>query len=125
MDKAQAIQKFWEQFDVPAYDESTVPTASDKPTYPYITYSVKTDSIGNPIVLTASVWDYSTSWKRVEQIAQAVAKALGMYGFYKAKIDDGYMWLTKGVPFAQRMSDDNDSIRRIYINLMCEFLTAY
>lgn len=34
--------------------------------------------------------------------------------------------LKRGSPFAQRMSDPNDDmIRRIYINITAEFLTAY
>lgn len=37
MNKAQAIQAFWESFGVPAYEESTVP---DDAVMPYITYSM-------------------------------------------------------------------------------------
>ena len=123
MNKEQAIQTFWESFDLPAYDEQTVP---DDATMPYITYRVVTDSIGNIVNLSGSIWYRSSRWKEVSDKANEIAKYVGEHGFARYKLDDGYLWLTKGTPFAQRMSDPNDDmIRRIYINLQAEFLTAY
>ena len=123
MNKAQAIHTFWSGFGIPAYDEQTVP---DNAKMPYITYRVVTDSIGNVCNLTGSIWYRSTSWKEVSDKAAEVAQAVGQYGFTKLKLDDGYVWFTKGAPFAQRMSDPaSDMIRRIYLNVQAEFLTAY
>ena len=123
MNKEQAIHTFWSGFGIPAYDEQTVP---DNAKMPYITYRVVTDSIGNVCNLTGSVWYRSTSWKEVSDKAAEVAQAVGQYGFTKLKLDDGYVWFTKGAPFAQRMSDPaSDMIRRIYLNVQAEFLTAY
>lgn len=123
MNKAQAIHTFWSGFGIPAYDEQTVP---DNAEMPYITYRVVTDSIGNVCNLTGSIWYRSTSWKEVSDKAAEVAQAVGQYGFTKLKLDDGYVWFTKGAPFAQRMSDpEDDMIRRIYLNVQAEFLTAY
>ena len=123
MDKAQAIHSFWNSFDIPAYDENTVP---DNATYPYITYSVATDSLGKLVILNASIWDRSTSWASITQKSEAIAKALGEYGYYKIKLDQGYVWFVKGTPFAQRMRDPIDEqIKRIYLNVQAEFLTAY
>lgn len=123
MNKEQAIHTFWSGFGIPAYDEQTVP---DNAKMPYITYRVVTDSIGNVCNLTGSIWYRSTSWKEVSDKAAEVAQAVGQYGFTKLKLDDGYVWFTKGAPFAQRMSDPaSDMIRRIYLNVQAEFLTAY
>lgn len=123
MNKEQAIHTFWSGFGIPAYDEQTVP---DNAKMPYITYRVVTDSIGNVCNLTGSIWYRSTSWKEVSDKAAEVAQAVGQYGFTKLKLDDGYVWFTKGAPFAQRMSDPaSDMIRRIYLNIQAEFLTAY
>ena len=127
MDKAQALQAFWSSFGIPAYDQSTIPNADSadhRPQPPYITYRVAEDSLGNPVLLSGSIWYRSTSWAEIEQKAKQIAEYIG-YGHKILKIDGGYLYITKGTPFAQRMSDEDDSIRRIYINLMVEYLTAY
>lgn len=126
MDKAQAPDAFWNQFGIPAYDESTVPTGDNAPPFPYITYGVTTDSLGNVVVMNGSLWYRSTSWEAASKKAEQIAKTVGEHGFTIIKLDNGYLWLTKGTPFAQRMTDpDDDMIRRIYITLNAEYLTAY
>lgn len=125
MDKAQAIHGFWSSFGLTAYDESTVPTGEDAPDFPYITYSVSTDSIGNDISLNGSLWYRSTSWAAISKKAEEIERYLYEYS-QPIKIDGGYLWLKRGSPFAQRMSDPNDDmIRRVYINITAEFLTAF
>lgn len=120
MTKDEAIYSFYSGFSLPAYDENTVPEGS---ALPYITYSVSTDSIGNIVILSASLWYRSTSWGAIQDKADEIAAAIG-YGGKIIKIDNGYLWLTKGSPFAQRMSEPSDKmVRRIALNLNAEFLT--
>lgn len=122
MDKEQAIYNFWSGFGVNAYEENTVP---DDAIMPYITYAPQTGSIDDVIMLTGSLWYHSTSWKDVSRKAEEIAQAVGD-GYYINKVDGGYLWITPGSPFSQHMSDPSDDmIRRIYINLNAEFLTAY
>lgn len=124
MDKVQAIDEFWNSFGLPAYDENTVPT-DDSVDYPYITYSVSTDSLGNMVPLSASLWYRSTSWEDITHKAQEIARAIKTQHM-PIKIDGGYVWLVGGTPFSQRMSDPNDDmVRRIYLNVSAEYLTAY
>ena len=52
MNKSQAIHKFWNQFNIPAYDQYSVP---DDAPFPYITYSVALDSLDNVVTLNASI----------------------------------------------------------------------
>lgn len=126
MDKAQAIHKFWSSFGIPAYDSATVPTGSDAPMFPYITYDVQTDSMDNVLPMSGSIWYRSTSWEQITHKTEDVARTIGSRGYYIDTLDNGYVWITKGTPFAQRMSDpDDDMIRRMYINISVEFLTAY
>lgn len=122
MDKSQAAQQFWESFGLPAYDENTVP---DNAEYPYITYSTSTGSMDSILQWSASLWYHSNSWKDPELKALEIAEAIGKHGFYKIKIDNGYLWITQGTPFSQRMASESDTVRRIYINLNAEYLTAY
>lgn len=119
MNKERAIQQFWESFNIPAYDENTVP---DNAQMPYITYSVATGSLGDVINLSANLWYYSKSWKEISQKKDEVADRIGIGGTV-LKLDNGYVWLCRGTPFAQRLQDTNDMVRRIYLNLQAEFLT--
>ena len=123
MDKSQGLQSFWERFGIPAYDELTVP---DNAVMPYITYSNVTDSLGNPVPLTGSIWYRSTSWEEISKKADQISEHVNLLGFALVPLDNGYIYITKGNPFAQRMSDNSDRmVRRIYINLMAEYLTQY
>ena len=123
MDKAQALNKFWSSFDIPAYDENTVP---DDAQMPYITYQTLTDSIGSVLPMSATLWYGNTYvWDALQQKAEEIAQRIGQNGYYLEKIDGGYVWLTKGTPFAQRMQSEQDNVRQIYINVTVEFLTAY
>lgn len=123
MNKSQALNTFWNMFDIPAFDENSVP---DDTSFPYITYAESTGSLEDVIQLSASIWDRSNSWERISLKADEIAKKIGEYGHYTMKLDNGYVWFTKGSPFAQRMGDPNDDkIRRIYLNVQAEFLTPY
>ena len=122
MDKSQALQNFWESFELPAYDENSVP---DDAEMPYITYSVGTDSIDSPLSLAGTLWYYSTNWRDISRKSEEIAKVIAEHGFYSKKINNGYLWITKGTPFAQRMGSDKDPVKRIYMNITVEFLTAY
>lgn len=122
MDKAQAINYFWNSFNLPAYDESTVP--QDAP-MPRITYDVVTGSLEDILSMSASLWYKSNSWKDISLKATEIEKRLGLHGGEIIDLDDGKLWIVKGRPFSQRMTDPDDSIRRIYINVQAEFLTPY
>lgn len=124
MDKSQAIYNFWSKFGLPAYDENTVPENTGKR---YITYNTVLDSLGNVINLYGNIWDVdSTSWefvsKKAEEIAEAIVKSYPI----SYAVDNGRLYLAKGTPFAQRMSDpSSDRVRRMYINIQAEYLTAF
>lgn len=129
MDKAQALHSFWSSFDLPAIDEQSAYDAGvlESLGYPsrYITYEVITSNLSTePVALTASIWDRSTSWAFAQQKADEIAAAIG-YGGKVVKIDGGYLWIKLGQPFAQRMADENNyDMRRIYLTISAEFLTA-
>ncbi len=119
MTKERAYHAFWNSFGWPAYDENTVP---DDAQLPRLTYDVAVAEFGEPVALSVSVWDRSTSWSSVTQKASMIYLRVGLGGKI-IPYDDGYIWIKRGQPFFQRMNDENDSIRRIYINLEVEYLT--
>ena len=124
MTKEAALHNFWSRFGIPAYEENAVPNGEDGAEFPYITYQVVTDSFGNDVALTGSVWYRSTSWKEANAKAQEISNILSRGGVTLA-CDGGIIWLRRGVPFAQSMGDDSDDlIKRKYINLVAEFMTA-
>ena len=123
MDKFQALQTFWSSFGVPAFDENTVPGGEERPEFPYITYDVSTGNLGSYAAMSASLWDYGTNWERISSLLIAVQSVIGRGG-RMIPIDGGALWIKKGSPFAQRMSDPNDMIRRIFINIEAEYITA-
>ena len=124
MNKEQAWQKFWSSFGLTAYDESTVPTGKNAPSFPYLTYNVIVGSFDDPVFPSVSLWYRSSSWKDVTEKSNEISAAIG-YGGVLVPYDGGAIWIKRGSPFAQRSSDDSDDmIRRIYINIEAEFWSA-
>ena len=123
MDKFQALQTFWSSFGIDAYDESTVPTGDFRPELPYITYSVEVSDFYRPVYLNASIWYYGASWSAITTKLSEVSSAIGLGGKI-LPVDGGGLWIKRGFPFAQRMSDPDDMVRRIYLNIEAEFITA-
>lgn len=123
MDKFQALQSFWGSFGVPAYDENTVPTGENRPALPYITYDAVIADFGHPVALSASLWYQGASWEKISVKALEIEAEIGRGGI-TLPIDSGALWIKKGSPFAQRMSDPDNMIRRIVVNVEAEFLTA-
>lgn len=109
MTKNAAIQKFFESFDLPAFPAVSVPTSgSEMPDFPYITYSVPTDSDMAKVMCDASLWYRTESWTginaKTEEISQYVGNA------YLLECDGGGIIVRKGTPFAQPMGDDTDNM---------------
>lgn len=117
MNKLQTLQAFWSGFEIPAYDENSVP---DEAQLPYITYDVSVDEFGNSVAQTASLWYKSTSWRDITEKEMEIAEFVGRGGRMIA-YDDGAMWIKKANPWAQRMSD-SDTVKRMILNLEIEYL---
>ena len=121
MTKAAAIYKFWSGFGLTAYEENTVP---DYATFPYITYQLVTDSFDREIPLTASLWYRSESWTAINAKTEEISQKISRGGKI-IPCDDGAIWLKRSQPFAQSMVDESDDlIKRKYLNITAEFMTA-
>jgi len=121
--KSMAINSFWSAFGLPAYDMYSVPTGENAPAFPYITYDLREDSFDHPVSMTASLWYRSTSWTAAEAKAKEISEAIGSTGTY-VMFDHGAVIIQRGSPFAQRMSDPDDTVRRIYINITAEYISV-
>lgn len=121
MTKAAAIYQFWSSFGLTAYEENTVPTDAD---FPYVTYQLVTDSFDREVSATASLWYRSESWMAINSKTEEISQYIGTGGKI-IKCDGGRIWIKRGQPFAQNMGDESDDlIKRKYLNLTFEFLTA-
>ena len=121
MTKAAAIYKFWNSFGLTAYEENTVPTDA---AFPYITYQLVTDSFASKIKLTASLWYRSESWTGINAKTEEISQKISRGGKIIA-CDGGAIWLKRGQPCAQNMRDESDDlIKRKYLNITAEFMTA-
>lgn len=125
MNKEQAIHSFWSSFGWTAIDEQSAYDESMDIKYPYISYEVAVAELDEPISLAADLWDRSTSWKNVTEKSEEIAKRIKAQSPIPLK--EGYMWITKGTPFAQRMAEDTGlaDVRRVHININVEFFTSY
>ena len=134
MNKEQAYKAFWSGFGVFAFEENSVPddevfaelikAGTIKSKYPYIAYQVIVDDLGHPVFPTASIYDKSNSWERVDLLTNTVSERIQKMN--TIKLDNGRMFITKGSPFAQHQLESEDlSIRRVILNLGIEFFTEY
>lgn len=121
MDSQQALNSFWNGFGWNAWEENTVPDGAVSQYGHYLTYSAAAASFDEPIMLSASCWERSTSWAGVLSKAAEIQEDIG-YGGKFVPFDGGAIWIKRGVPFSQRMSDEDDTIRRVYINIEAEYI---
>lgn len=130
MTKAAAIYQFWNSFGIKAYEENTVIDADEEgnpvePTFPYITYQLVTDSFDREVAATASLWYRGESWVDINAKTEEISAHIGLGGKI-IKCDGGRIWIKRGQPFAQNMGDESDDlIKRKYINVDYEFMTAH
>ena len=121
MTKAAAIYQFWNSFGLTAYEEKSVP---DDAAFPYITYQLVTDSFDREIPLTASPRYRRARWTAIHANTDAISQKISRGGKI-ISCDDGAIWLKRGQPFAQNMGDESDDlIKRKYLNITAEFMTA-
>jgi len=126
MNKYEALQNFWSSFGWAAYNELTVPdNAMAENNNRYITYEAFSDSFGNVNVSGASLFHRSTSWVTVHAKAQEIAERIKKMYPPSIKIDGGRLKIRTGQPFATDMADEDDTIRRVRLNVTIEFMTAY
>lgn len=120
MTKEQAYHNFVSGFAWKAYDENTVP---DDAVLPRITYNLSVAEFDYPVAMSISLWDRSTSWTNVTGKANEIYQDISLGGKL-IPYDGGSIWIRRGTPFSLRMSDPDDTVRRIIINVVIEFFTS-
>lgn len=121
MTKGAALQQFFESFGISAYTASSVP---DDAVFPWLTYELITSAWeGGEVGMTVNLWYYTESEAAPNAKAQEISEAISVGGKV-LKCDGGYIWLKRGSPWCQSLTDDTDSnIKRRYLNVTAEYLT--
>ena len=120
MTKGAALQSFFGGI-MTSYAASSVP---ENATLPYLTYDFSTSAWdGGEVGLTVNMWFRTTSEKEPNVAVDKLSKAIGLGGV-QLPCDDGVIWLKRGSPWAQSLTDETDkTIKRRYINVTAEYLT--
>ena len=120
MTKGAALQAFLSRF-MDAYAASAVP---NDVTFPYLTYELITSAWdGGEVGLTVNMWFRTTSEKEPNEAVDKLSNAIGLGGV-QLPCDDGVIWLKRGSPWSQSLTDETDkTIKRRYINVTAEYLT--
>ena len=120
MTKGAALQSFFDGI-MTSYAASAVP---DDATLPYLTYDLVTSAWnGGEVGLTVNMWFRTTSEKEPNAAVDKLSKAIGLGGVF-LHCDDGVIWIKRGSPWAQSLTDETDkTIKRRYINVTAEYLT--
>ena len=120
MTKGAALQSFFDGI-MTSYAASAVP---DDATLPYLTYDLITSAWnGGEVGLTVNMWFRTTSEKEPNEAVDKLSNAIGLGGV-QIPCDDGVIWLKRGSPWAQSLTDETDkTIKRRYINVTAEYLT--
>lgn len=118
MTKTAAIHRFFSSF-LPSYPASSVSAEHE---VEYLTYELPVGSIDDgELSITVNLWFYTDSEERPYAMAQALSEAIGRGG-RMLPCDGGYVWLKRGSPWCQNLSDGD--YKRRYINVSVEYLTA-
>lgn len=114
-----AIYQFLSSFEIPAYAASSTPEQAE---YPYLTYNLAIPDYGQEASMQVDLWYYSDSEAQINAKAREMRSRIGLGGIVVLH-DDGAIWLKRGNPWCQAVSDqENEMIKRRYINIDLEYL---
>ena len=121
MTKEAAIYKFLSGFGLDAYATTAVPKDAK---LPCLTYELSTGAWGDgEAPITVNLWYYGGTEAEPNAKAQEISNAIRLGGMLLS-CDGGSVWLKRGSPFCQNLSDASDAnVKRRYINLSAEYLT--
>lgn len=120
MTQEAAIFGFLSGFGIPAYAATAVPSDVE---FPYITYSpVISGWNQGEATMVVNVWYRTESEAEPNAKVREIGEVIGIGGV-TIPCDDGILWLKRGLPWAQSLSDESDSkVKRRYLNVDMEYL---
>lgn len=120
MTKNKVLYAWFNEF-MRFYRDTSVPVDA---AMPYGTYSYTETAFPNEQVnIVVNLWYRTESEALPDADAQALSEKIG-YGGVLLECDEGYLWLKRGSPWCNSLTDEEDpAIKRRYINITAEYLT--
>lgn len=124
MTKTAALYQFFSDFGLEAWEENSVYALESPPEFPYLTYEMRTDAFGDyDTAVTFSLWYHSIAWSAANAKVEEISAKIGRGGTI-IHVDDGYLLIMRGSPFAQSLGDPSDDmIKRKLLNINVRFYT--
>lgn len=118
MNKYQALYEFYSGFDIPAYEENSVP---ENAKLPYLTYEIMTAEFDmENIAMSCQIYFKSDSLMKINALTERLYNKLD--GGCKLKCDTGYIILYRGRPFAQNRPSGDKTVKAKYINISADYI---
>lgn len=120
--RESAIYDFLNSFGIPAYASTATPENAEMP---YITYTLVIGDFYTPVTMTVDMWYYTSSEALPNKKVREIEKAIKDRGRLKYQDDEGITRLiivNKGSPWCQSVPDDDNSVKRRYMNFDLEYL---
>lgn len=118
MTKAEALYRFYNSFDMPAYPQSNVP---EDVIFPYLTYENVQGNNGTDAYPTINLYYYTESEAEPNAKADEISKAIGQG--ISIKSDDGAVYVFHEATWQAVVDDSISALKRRYTNFHLVFNT--
>lgn len=115
---SKTLYSYFNGFGASAFLENTVPVGTP---FPYITYTLSYQDEYEDNLVQARLWTKSSSMIQVADLTDKIETNIGN-GITIKGADGGTIWLKKGSPFAQFITDDDITLKIVYINIVTNIL---
>lgn len=109
-----AIFQFLDSFSIPAYPATAT---TEQTELPYITYNLVIGDWDYPVSMEVDIWMRTESEAAINNKVREIERKLDKVIPY----DGGAVWITKGSPWAQAVPDEDNTIKRRYLNFDLQF----
>ena len=116
VDVASALYTFFSGFGIQAYTTNNVPSDAVSP---YMTYDLAVGKTLSSTPIGARLWYEGTLPRAMLEKCDEIQKRIGTG--IQLQCGNGYIWLYQGDPFVQPVSDEDDRLSTLYLNVTASF----
>jgi hypothetical protein len=116
VDVASTLYTFFSGFGITAYTTNNVP---ENAVLPYVTYDIAVGKTLSSAPIGARLWWEGTLPAALFEKADEIQSSIGTG--IQLPCGNGYIWLYQGDPFVQPVSDEDDRLSTLYLNVTASF----